>query len=140
MYKKELHTNRYYAKLELMETFSKVLFHDKVIDEVMNLVIGKGIEEQFINAFHKNIELIERLGVNVVQLKNFEKLKGVDGLYSMKFKGKNMNLRMLYSYDVSSETIMLHFFYERDDSKKDRYVDHIPIAVARKKEMECYGK
>ena len=41
--------NRYYAKLELMETFSKVRFHDKVIDEVMNLVIGKGIEEQFMN-------------------------------------------------------------------------------------------
>ena len=81
--------------------------------------------------FAKNIELIETLGMDVIQTNNFEKLKNANGLYSMKFKGKDMNLRMLYSYDENTETIMLHLFYERDDASKDSYEEHIPIALRR---------
>ena len=58
----------------------------------------------------------------------------------MKFKGKNMNLRMLYSYDIFTDTIILHCFYERDDSGAGGYEEHIPVALARKKEMEKYEK
>jgi len=131
---------KYTAKLKLKKLFERVQFHEKVIDEIRELVIGKGIEEQFINQLEKNLNILETFGLNAVQHGNFEKLKGCEDLFSMKFKGKNMNLRMLYSYDVFTEIIMLHFFYERDDSRKDSYEDHIPIALARKEEMKRYEK
>lgn len=47
-----------------------------------------------------------------------------------------MNLRMLYSYDILSNTIFLHLFYERDDSGKESYNQHIPIAKKRMAERE----
>lgn len=122
---------RYQAEQRLYELLSKVKFHEDVIDEIINLVVKTGITDQFVKLLAKNIEMIETLGLEVVQNKNFEKLKDANGLYSMKFKGKNMNLRMLYSYDVDTNTIMLHLFYERDDSRRERYEDHIPIALQR---------
>ena len=133
--------DRHKAKMQIEAIIDGVLFHDDVIDEILDLVVGSGIERQFFKKLISNIELIKSLGLKVIENKNFEKLKDADNLYSMKFKGKNMNLRMLYSYDIKSSTIMLHCFYEREDSGKDRYSSHIPIAIKRKKEMvESYEK
>ena len=111
--------DRYTAKIQIEDILNGVLFHEKVIDEILELVMDSGIESQFFKKLITNIELLKNLGTNVIQTKNFEKLKNIDDLYSMKFKGKNMNLRLLYSYDIQSSAIMLHCFYENDDSKKD---------------------
>lgn len=124
---------RFKAEQELFELLNRVKFHDAVIEEIKSLVVKNGITKQFVKMFAKNIEMIETLGLDVVHTNNFEKLKDANGLYSMKFKGKNMNLRMLYSYDIDTNTIMLHLFYEREDSRKERYEDHIPIALERMK-------
>ena len=133
--------DKYKARMQIEDTLDGVLFHDDVIDEIFDLVMGSGIERQFFKKLISNIELIKNLGSKAIENKNFEKLRDAEDLYSMKFKGKNMNLRMLFSYDVESSTIMLHCFYEREDSGKDRYSSHIPIAIKRKKEMgESYEK
>ena len=128
--------DRYTAKIQIEDALNGILFHRKVIDEILELVMGSGIEDQFFKKLITNIEMLKSLGPNVIQTKNFEKLKNTDDLYSMKFKGKNMNLRLLYSYDVQSSAIMLHCFYEKDDSGKGNYSSHIPIALERKQEME----
>ena len=128
--------DRYTAKIQIEDALNGILFHRKVIDEILELVMGSGIEDQFFKKLITNIEMLKSLGPNVIQTKNFEKLKNADDLYSMKFKGKNMNLRLLYSYDVQSSAIMLHCFYEKDDSGKGNYSSHIPIALERKQEME----
>lgn len=127
--------DRYKARMQIEDTLDGVLFHNAVIDEIFDLVMGSGIEKPFFKKLITNIELVKILGARVVETKNFEKLKDAEDLYSMKFRGKNMNLRMLFSYDVKSSTIMLHCFYEREDSGKDSYSSHIPIAIKRKKEM-----
>ena len=80
--------------------------------------------------------MLKFLGTNAIETKNFEKLKNADDLYSMKFKGKNMNLRILYSFDKTTSTVMLHCFYEKEGSGKDNYASHIPIAIERRREME----
>lgn len=121
----------YKTKQKLYELLSRVKFHEDVIDEIDRLVVQKGITNQFVRMLEKNIDKIETLGTDVTRTNNFEKLKDAKGLYSMKFKGKNMNLRMLYSYDTETNTIMLHMFYEREDSRKERYEEHIPIALKR---------
>lgn len=133
--------DKYKARMQIEDTLNGVLYHDDIIDEIFDLVIGSGIEKPFFKKLITNIELVKILGARVVETKNFEKLKDAEDLYSMKFKGKNMNLRMLFSYDVKSSTIMLHCFYEREDSGKDSYSSHISIAIKRKKEMvESYEK
>lgn len=133
--------DKYKARMQIEDTLNGVLYHDDIIDEIFDLVIGSGIDKPFFKKLITNIELVKILGARVVETKNFEKLKDVEDLYSMKFKGKNMNLRMLFSYDVKSSTIMLHCFYEREDSGKDSYSSHISIAIKRKKEMvESYEK
>lgn len=122
---------KYKTKIRLNELLSRVKIHEDVFEEIESLVIKKGITNQFVRMLEKNIDKIEVLGAYVTKTNNFEKLKDANGLYSMKFKGKDMNLRMLYSYDEYTNTIMLHLFYERDDSKRDRYENHIPIALKR---------
>ena len=122
---------RYETRLKLLELLSRVKFHESVLDEIEELVVKKGLTNQFVRMLENNICKIETLGADVTKTNNFEKLKEANGLYSMKFKGKNMNLRMLYSYDEYTNTIMLHLFYERDDSRRERYENHIPIALKR---------
>ena len=128
--------NKYLAQKKLSELFSKFQYHEKVLDEIEELIIRKGLTAPFLNMFQNRIEMIEALGKNIIQLDSFEKLKDVPDLYSMKFKRKDMNLRILFSYDEISQTILLHCFYEKQDSGKDRYERHIPVAMQRKKEME----
>lgn len=76
---------RYKAQEKLVEILSKVKYHEAVLDEIKELVLAKGIAEQFIRSFAKNVTLIEELGRDVTKTNNFEKLSGADGLYSMKF-------------------------------------------------------
>lgn len=67
--------DRYKARLQIEDTIDGVLFHDEVIDEIFDLVIGSGIERQFFKKLISNIELIKSLGSKVIETKNFEKLK-----------------------------------------------------------------
>lgn len=127
---------RYWKENRLKDILNNVQCHEKVFEEIADLVIKKGISEQFVKLLEKNMTLIRELGIGVTRTSNFEVLKKTEGLYSMKFKGKNMNLRMLYSYDFDRDILFLHCFYEKSDSKKYRYDDHVPIALSRKKEME----
>lgn len=122
---------KYKTEQKLYELLNRVSIHDDVIDEIEELVVKKGITKQFVRMLDKNIKQIEELGTDVTYTNNFEKLKDANGLYSMKFKGKDMNLRMLFSYNECTNTIMLHLFYERDDSRRERYEKHIPIAIKR---------
>lgn len=87
--------------------------HELVIDEIITLVVNAGITSQFIMLLEKNLTMIEELGVKIIQTNNFEKLKNADGIYSMKFKGKNMNFRMLYSFDKDFSVIFLHCFIKK---------------------------
>ena len=129
---------KYKVKNELAKSLlqENVVFHDDVIEEIEELVVKTGLVKEFIKLWNKNIAILCSLGKDAIKSSNFEILQGTGGLYSMKFKGKNFNWRMLYSYDEVNEKIMLHFFYEKDDSNRGRYEQHIPIAQQRKNEME----
>ena len=123
-------------KEKLSQLFQSFEYHEAFLGEIYNLIVGSGKASVFIRMFEKNIKIIKTLGRRVIETENFEKLQGAEDLYSMKFKGKGMNYRILYSYDEESKTIMLHCFYEKSDSEKSRYSSHIPIAMQRKFEME----
>lgn len=129
--------DKYKVQQRLNKIFldDNIIFHEKVIDEVKELVIMPGLAKDFVKLWEKNLKTLDELGMRAIETNNFEILQNTNGLFSMKFKGKNFNWRMIYSYDKKSKKLMLHFFYERQGGK-DEYKEHIPIAKARKVEME----
>ncbi|MCO7122043.1 type II toxin-antitoxin system RelE/ParE family toxin [Ihubacter massiliensis] len=128
--------DKHKVQIKLIELFSRFDYHEDVLEEIEKLVIKPGKTKIFMNLFQKNIKMVEELGNDVIKTNNFEKLQGFPNLYSMKFISPGMNLRILYSYDKVSSTIILHCFYEKDDSGKASYNKHIPIALKRREELE----
>lgn len=123
-------------KIELLiALFGRFQTHEKVFDEIQDLILGSGQEIQFFKLFQKAAEELALLGIQALALPNFEALKEYPGLYSMHLQNKSLNIRILYSYNHKGE-ILLHCFYEREDSEVYGYRKHAPIALARKKEME----
>lgn len=64
--------DKYKARMQIEDTLDGVLFHDDVIDEIFDLVMGSGIERQFFKKLISNIELIKNLGSKAIENKNFE--------------------------------------------------------------------
>lgn len=121
---------------ELIKLFAKFDSHEDVYGEIMELVVRKGRTKIFNKILQKNIEMIEQMGREVTKLKSFEKLQGVNDLYSMKFISKGMNIRILYTYKGDHYTILLCCFDEKNDSSVNSYDKYIPIALTRMRELE----
>lgn len=128
---------RYKVINELYELFTRFRYHEDVLDEVMDLVVdkGAGVTKKFHALLEKNLNMIEIKGREATQLKNFEKLKGVKDLYAMKFKGDNMNIRILFFFDGESYVVLLCCFDEKSDSGQNSYRKHIPVALERMEKM-----
>ena len=121
----------------LVELFSKYDFHSECKNEIYELLIDHSVTKDFTRLFQKNTEILEQLTYRATYNSNFEKLQGEDAkdLYVMKFKSPHLNARIIYTYIQGKLALLLCCFYERSDSE-DTYHKYIPIANARKKEME----
>ena len=119
---------------KLQDLFSYYDIHEGCIEEIFGIIDNRQTKT-FINLFQQRTEQLKALGMRVTQTNNFEKLQGAPGLYSMKFKSPEINLRIIYSYNMEKPVMLLCCFYERDDSK-ETYSKYIPIAKKRKREME----
>lgn len=128
--------NRRTAWKKLQQLIEKFRVHCKCIDDIVELIDSTGSDERFLNELSKNLKILDMLGKRAVQSKNFEILKATSGIYSMKCRGKNINIRILYTFDSGERPVMLLAFYERDDSGKNTYRTHIPVAIERMREME----
>ena len=119
----------------IFELFEPFLVHDKLYEELIDVMARSGQFKQIYNLLTKALNQLRELGNKTTEIPSFEVLTGTDGIYSMHLRNKSLNLRILYSYSNSGE-ILLHCFHEKDDSRKSSYDAHIPIAEQRKKEME----
>lgn len=130
--------NKYKTQLGLKRLLDKpgFVYHEKIFDEIEDIIIGSGKEAWFISVLAKNISKLELLGDKAIDGKNIERLKQTQGLCSIKMRCKELNLRLLFSFDKFQDKIMLHLFFEKDDSQKGQYSAHIPIALERKRELE----
>lgn len=120
------------AIISLLEKYD---YHPECIQEIMDLILYRGIISQFYKMFRKNTEVLMGDEADVLQHPNFEKLKKANNLYSMRIKCSKANLRILYTYRKGKLALLLCCFYERSDSK-ETYEKYIPIALRRLKEME----
>lgn len=130
--------NKYKTQQGLKKLFIRpgFVYHEKIFDEIEDIVIGSGKEAWFVSVLAKNIYKLEVLGDKAIDGKNIERLKETHGLCSIKMRCKELNLRLLFSFDKFQDKIMLHLFFEKDDSKKGQYSAHIPIALERKRELK----
>ena len=119
----------------IQDLFEQYDIHPDCVDEIQRLVIDKKIGKAFFRILQKNTRFLQDLGYSATKAENFEKLQGSNDLYSMKFKGHNMNLRILYTYKQGKLALLLCCFYERSDSI-ETYAKYIPTAEKRMKEME----
>jgi hypothetical protein len=126
------------SKQALKKIFNKpgFVYHDKIFDEITEIIVGSGKEDWFVRVFAKNLYKLEELGEDAIDGRSIERLKQAQGLCSLKMRCKELNLRLLFSFDKFQDKVMLHLFFERDDSTKDKYSTHIPIALERKKDLE----
>ena len=130
--------NKYKTQQRLKRLLDRpgFIFHEKIFGEIEDIIIGSGKEAWFVSVLTKNMSKLEALGDKAIDGKNIERLKETQGLCSIKMRCKELNLRLLFSFDKFQYKIMLHLFFEKDDSKRGQYSTHIPIALERKRELE----
>lgn len=120
---------------ENAEKYSKFMFHPDFSKELENCIKNNRSVKNLFKQLIKNFDFLAELDKEVTQLKNFESLKGTDGLYSMRFISKSYNFRILYSY-WGQYYLFLHLFEEKAGKNQTSYSSHNPIAQKRKEELE----
>lgn len=108
----------------------------KLLHELVEILSESGTESTFFNALLLRLKLLAEFGTAAVLNAPafFEHLKQSDGLYSMRIKSSNLNIRILYAFLPDGAPILLHAFYERAGKHKTDYAQHIPVAQQRLKE------
>ena len=118
----------------LLEVFSGFRFHHSLIPELMKLLDGKDVLKIVSLLFDRTIKLRhDQNNVILLYRKQFESVLHEKNLYSMIIKGKECNIRILYSY-INGE-VFLHSFYEREGKSKTAYTSAIKIAKSRREEI-----
>lgn len=116
----------------LMEALGHVDVHGRMIQELIELIVGSGYEKKFFTVFSAHLKSLSRYGVDVVRQKEFENIGG--GLFSMHIAGNGFNIRILYSILPNGDPSLLLSFYERAGKRKTDYTPYILPAKERCKE------
>ncbi len=102
--------------------------------ELVALIAGSGCEAAVFRILAMRLRMLQILGPDAVQHKEFENIGG--GIYSMHLTGKGFNLRILYSFLPNQAPVLLLAFYERGGKRKTDYSGFIPQAEARLRQMK----
>lgn len=116
----------------LLKAIGHIDVHDRMIEELIGIVVGSGYEEKFFTTFSARLKSLSRYGVDVVKQKEFENIGG--GIYSMHIAGHGFNIRILYSILPNGDPSLLLSFYERGGKKKTDYTTYKEPAGERFKE------
>lgn len=113
---------------------SGFLYHVRFISELVNLIAGSGYEQSFFKLFVARLRVLSVLGVDAIQQKEFEHLKG-NNLYSFHVSSKDFNFRVLYSFLPNGQPVLLLPFFKRDGKRKTDYTPYIDPALSRLAEI-----
>lgn len=108
--------------------------HPLCVEELYNLVIGKGFEKKFYIDFQTRLGILAHQGYQATKTSSFEKLTGSRGIYSMKLKSDQYNIRILYGYNNNSELFLLAF-EEKSGKRTTDYSNQCPVAEQRLEEL-----
>ncbi len=117
----------------LTELIEGIIFHSLFLSELLNLVAGKGFEDKVFKLLARQLILLNRYGVMVTDIKEFENIGG--GLYSMHLTGSAFNLRILFAFLPNAQPALLLAFHERAGKRKTDYSSYLKPAQSRFEEI-----
>lgn len=126
----------------LSAVFDHLIFHQDLIQDLVKIIDRSGFEKSFFNILLARLKYLCEHGVSAVEHREaFESLSHQsNGLYSMRLKGSNFNIRILYAFLSDGSPVLLVAFAERRGKRVSSYDAHIPIAKERLKFiLEEYG-
>ena len=121
--------NKNKALEKLTELIAGIVFHGLFLSELLNLVAEKGFEEKVFKLLAKQLILLNRFGVLVTEIKEFENIGR--GLYSMHLTGQGFNLRILFAFLPNAQPVLLLAFHEHAGKRKTDYSGYLDPALAR---------
>lgn len=113
----------------LQNLFSGIDVHEELTPELLELISRTGAEDQYFKTIIFQLAILMQVGVLATNRPDFELVK--DGIYSMKQKSSEYNIRILYSFLPNRKPILLCAFYERGGKSKTDYSPYLPVAKAR---------
>lgn len=113
----------------LQNLFSSIDVHDELTPELLEIISKTGAEQRYFKTIVLQLTILLQSGVLATKRSDFE-LVG-DGIFSMKQKSSEYNIRILYSFLPNRKPILLCAFYERSGKSKTDYTPYIPVAKAR---------
>ena len=113
---------------------SLIAYHDKLFQDLTALIAGSGCEEKFFITLLARLKFLMLQGTQATKHKEFEALKGEDGLFSMHICVRDLNIRILYAFSPQNTPILLLAFHERAGKRKTAYSAYTAPARERLKE------
>ncbi|WP_298016724.1 hypothetical protein [uncultured Dysosmobacter sp.] len=119
----------------LIEVFSDIDIHPRLVSEVVSKIVGSGYEAKFFALLVARLTFLLEHGANAINLhKEYECVE--DGIYSMHVSSAPFNIRILYAFFPDGSPTLLLAFYERGGKKKTDYTSKIPTARRRFSERQ----
>ena len=130
--------NKITAFKRLIILLRQFRYHEDFVNDLIGLLYNSGQEAAFLKVFEARLKILLQHGANAIRIspQNFEHLKKTgDNLYSMHVDTKDLNIRILYTFEEDG-TVLLLPFHERGGKRKTNYTNYIPSALKRKKEYK----
>ena len=105
------------------------LYCAEILTELFDILQGSGVEAAFFKQLVKLLRILADRGGNATEMPGFEPLDS--GIYSMRFEGRDYNIRILYAFMPDRRPVLLHAFYERAGKKATDYTGKISLALTR---------
>lgn len=118
----------------LLYYLSQFSYHSKFLGELIDIIAGSGYEDKFFKLLLLRLRQLSMLGINAVELEEFENIGG--GLYSMHFSQKNFNIRFLYAFMPNGQPALLIPFFERAGKRRTDYTPYIEPALSRLEQLK----
>lgn len=96
---------------------------------MLSIIASSGNELKIFRLLTVRLQYLTQNGVLACQHEEFEPIG--DGIYSMHLAGKGFNIRILYSFMLNKEPVLLLCFYERAGKRKTNYTPYISAARER---------
>lgn len=118
----------------LLESF---ICHRRLINELMGIVSGSGIELRFFELLLTRLQFLSKHGRFASSSQGHKEFECInDTISSMHLAGNGFNVRILYAFLSDEAPVLLLAFYEREGKRKTNYSTYITPATERLKEME----
>lgn len=122
----------------LRRALSEIDIHPALIEELIRLIVGSGVEAKFFTLFQTRLKILLQCGVTAIQQKEFEALG--DHLFSMHLSGRGFNIRILFSFLPNQAPTLLLCFFERGGKGKTDYSSYLePAKIRRVERLEVYA-